>query len=388
MATRIQIRRDTSANWTASNPVLAVGEQALETDTGYMKMGDGSTVWSSLKYTSWRASGKKNALINAVGFPVNQRLATSFAGSTSTSSQAAYGLSDRWRFVAGTGATTLWTSGAPTPGAITGYAKNVIGFTRSNAGSTPSYMEQRIEDVSTFAGQQVTFSVLVDSTSGTVDFTLGLTQGFGVNSPTAATGSPSSDVTATSGTFTATTTPTVYSWTTTLASIAGQTLATNVPSIDYLAALISRPTTGNGPTTNLNVRAAQLEVGPVWTGWEVPARGEVSYQCYRYYYRLNAGSTAQWVCSWSYTGTTSGYGILLLPTPMRASPSTNVSNATHASVFTSGGPFAGVSGFSTSPGGAVESLRVTVVTGAATVGYGGYLYINNASGWLDAIAEL
>jgi len=52
MATRIQIRRDTSANWTASNPVLAVGEQALETDTGYVKMGDGSTVWSSLKYTS------------------------------------------------------------------------------------------------------------------------------------------------------------------------------------------------------------------------------------------------------------------------------------------------------------------------------------------------
>lgn len=50
MTTRMQIRRDTAANWTSANPVLASGEFGYETDTGYMKVGDGSTAWTSLSY--------------------------------------------------------------------------------------------------------------------------------------------------------------------------------------------------------------------------------------------------------------------------------------------------------------------------------------------------
>lgn len=50
MANRIQIRRDTAANWTSVNPVLAQGEVGLETDTGKMKVGDGGTAWNSLAY--------------------------------------------------------------------------------------------------------------------------------------------------------------------------------------------------------------------------------------------------------------------------------------------------------------------------------------------------
>ena len=50
MAERIQIRRDTAANWTNVNPVLADGELGWETDTGYIKVGDGTTVWTSLLY--------------------------------------------------------------------------------------------------------------------------------------------------------------------------------------------------------------------------------------------------------------------------------------------------------------------------------------------------
>jgi len=49
---RIQIRRDTAANWTAANPVLAAGEPAVETDTGKMKIGDGIRNWSTLPYES------------------------------------------------------------------------------------------------------------------------------------------------------------------------------------------------------------------------------------------------------------------------------------------------------------------------------------------------
>ena len=50
MADRIQIRRDTAANWASANPVLAVGEQGYETDTRKMKIGNGSSTWNALSY--------------------------------------------------------------------------------------------------------------------------------------------------------------------------------------------------------------------------------------------------------------------------------------------------------------------------------------------------
>jgi hypothetical protein len=45
-------RRDTAANWTAENPTLLAGEIGLESDTGYWKVGDGTTAWTSLAYVS------------------------------------------------------------------------------------------------------------------------------------------------------------------------------------------------------------------------------------------------------------------------------------------------------------------------------------------------
>lgn len=51
---QIQMRRDTATNWTSTNPTLAAGEFGLETNTGYTKIGDGSTAWTSLPYTHSR----------------------------------------------------------------------------------------------------------------------------------------------------------------------------------------------------------------------------------------------------------------------------------------------------------------------------------------------
>jgi hypothetical protein len=50
VVTQIQIRRGTAAQWTSTNPTLASGEQGFETDTGKMKIGNGSTAWNSLAY--------------------------------------------------------------------------------------------------------------------------------------------------------------------------------------------------------------------------------------------------------------------------------------------------------------------------------------------------
>ena len=50
MATRMQQRRGTAAQWTAANPVLAAGEIGFETDTNKFKMGNGSSAWTALQY--------------------------------------------------------------------------------------------------------------------------------------------------------------------------------------------------------------------------------------------------------------------------------------------------------------------------------------------------
>lgn len=48
----IQLRRDTAANWTSANPVLASGQPGVETDTIKIKIGDGATAWNALGYLS------------------------------------------------------------------------------------------------------------------------------------------------------------------------------------------------------------------------------------------------------------------------------------------------------------------------------------------------
>lgn len=67
---KIQVRRDTAANWTATNPVLAAGEAGLETDTGKVKYGNGSQNWSNLPYNAPQLS-------NDTPLPITNDLASS-----------------------------------------------------------------------------------------------------------------------------------------------------------------------------------------------------------------------------------------------------------------------------------------------------------------------
>lgn len=48
--TKIQVRRDTASNWTTNNPTPASGEICYETDTGKLKIGNGSTPYTNLPY--------------------------------------------------------------------------------------------------------------------------------------------------------------------------------------------------------------------------------------------------------------------------------------------------------------------------------------------------
>jgi len=53
---RIQLKRDTAANWAATNPILYAGEAGFELNTGKLKIGNGTTAWNSLSYLSSGAS--------------------------------------------------------------------------------------------------------------------------------------------------------------------------------------------------------------------------------------------------------------------------------------------------------------------------------------------
>lgn len=50
MTTRIKLRRDTAANWTAANPILSLGEPGYDTTNNKLKIGDGTSTWTQLDY--------------------------------------------------------------------------------------------------------------------------------------------------------------------------------------------------------------------------------------------------------------------------------------------------------------------------------------------------
>lgn len=77
MATRIQQRRDTTANWTATNPVLMPGEFGINLDDGTFRIGDGTTAYLSLPssgtgaygFALWIDSVAPPSSTNAQGLP-------------------------------------------------------------------------------------------------------------------------------------------------------------------------------------------------------------------------------------------------------------------------------------------------------------------------------
>lgn len=71
---RFKQRADTAANWAAKNPVLLQGEIGCESDTGNLKIGDGTKAWNDLAYVKEKlakvaTSGSYNDLSNKPTIP-------------------------------------------------------------------------------------------------------------------------------------------------------------------------------------------------------------------------------------------------------------------------------------------------------------------------------
>lgn len=62
MATQIKLRRDTTSNWSQSNPVLALGEPGFDTTENRLKIGNGVTRWNSLPWIADNPTSYNNLL--------------------------------------------------------------------------------------------------------------------------------------------------------------------------------------------------------------------------------------------------------------------------------------------------------------------------------------
>lgn len=79
MAVQIQYRKDTASNWTSTNPTLLSGEMGYETDTNRIKVGDGTTAWTSLAYLAVGGSvgaGFQNMVVQTTGTAASWSLPT------------------------------------------------------------------------------------------------------------------------------------------------------------------------------------------------------------------------------------------------------------------------------------------------------------------------
>ena len=68
MANRIQLRRDTTANWENINPILADGEPGYDIVTNEVRIGDGSTAWTGLTANTISGGGGTGTSLTNNGY--------------------------------------------------------------------------------------------------------------------------------------------------------------------------------------------------------------------------------------------------------------------------------------------------------------------------------
>ena len=271
---------------------------------------------SSLSFDGGSLSGFRNAIING-NFDIWQR-------GTSHSSNG-IGSADRWRLslstTTGSLTRTTFTLGqTDVPGEPTYFAKVVINSVAgaSNFGN----LQQYIEDVRTFAGQQVTISfwAKADATrSMSVDFA----QNFGTG------GSPSASVTGIGATkVTLTTSWQKITVTANIPSIAGKTLGSDGNSFMTQRLWFDAGSSFNSATDSLgqqsgtfDIAQVQVEAGPVATPFERRPIGTELALCQRYYFKASGLLTR----GFNYSSVTNDVFVSYqLPVTMRAAPTLSV----------------------------------------------------------------
>jgi hypothetical protein len=235
----------------------------------------------------------KNKIING-DFAINQR---NFSTITSTTVNTdAIGLDRFYNFNAGgTGSTTFsvqaFTAGAAPVAGYEGTQFLRIATSGQTDAGTLTRVEQKIEDVRTFAGQNITISFWAKANSGTPNIQANITQNFGTG------GSASVTTPATKQAIT--TSWARYSFTIAVPSVSGKTIGTQ-PSFLGVRISLSAGATFSSSTDTLGIQSntfdiwgVQAEAGSIATPFQTATgtlQGELAL-CQRYYWRYTGGAT-------------------------------------------------------------------------------------------------
>lgn len=334
--------------------------------------------------TSESATGKTKRLAAASLFPLRNAIINGGFGiwQRGTSFTATGYTSDRWRVALGSGAAITTSQQSHTLGQtdVPGEPTYFLRFNRTTTGSGDSTIEQRIESVRSFAGQQVTVSFYAKA-SAALSLQAKFTQNFGTG------GSPSGsvDTTISSG-YSVTTSWQRFVTTVSVPSISGKTLGSG--NNDFLSLVFTLPTSEG--TKSVDISNVQVERGPVATSFELrPVQTEVAL-CQRYYFRrTNSGNNGMISPIQAYS---SGgiFGMIILPGTMRTAPTCATSGASDFHAITSGGGATGnfttVDAFSAHGNDRIQ-VQMSGSSGL-TAGDCTSLVGSNSTGWFEADAEL
>jgi hypothetical protein len=276
--------------------------------TGGGTSGAVTVSFDQANYGGGQFAAGKNKIING-DFGIWQR-GTSFSNPSTTAYNA-----DRWLVEHdGTSATRTVSQQTFTPGTapVAGYEGTYYLQYAVSGGSSNTFqqIEQRIEDVRTFAGQTVTFSFWAKADAArTIDILVN--RNFGSGGSTADQSSFGSQLNIT-------TSWARYSVSATLSSVSGKTIGTS----SYLQ-WIMRFAAATAQT--IQIWGVQLESGSTATPFQTASgsiQGELAL-CQRYYYRRSANATNTYavLSDWGVgLGSTNAAVPVFSPATMRVSP--------------------------------------------------------------------
>lgn len=253
-------------------------------------------------------SGFRNKIING-GFNIWQRGTSQSAGG--------YGSADRWLLqFDGSSATRSMSQQSFTPGnTITGQEPQFfLRYNQSVAGSGATYniIDQRIEDVRTFAGQTVAVSFWAKADSART-LTTQIQQVFG-------TGGSSEVQAISTQTHSVTTSWQRFTYTATMASISGKTIGTN----SYIAFRFNFP---NNATFTFDIWGVQVEGNYQPTPFEQRPIGIELALCQRYYEKSydteTTPGTVTEVGAHRHSGSGNGSGRAFIPIRFKVEKRTN-----------------------------------------------------------------
>jgi len=326
----------------------------------------------------------KNKIING-DLTINQR------AFTSNTASGAFNFDRFFQLNGGSSGTLTVTPQTFTAGTapVAGYeATNFIRCITAAGVNTNTYalLEQKIEDVRTFAGQTVTASFWAKAGSGTPNISIELEQSFG---------SGGSASIFTSVTKTAITTSWArYTFTVAVPSISGKTIGTGnslILSI-WLSAgsdFNTRSNTTGLQNNTFDIWGVQIEAGSVATAFQTASgtlQGELAL-CQRYYQRLGANGNNMLYPGFN-NSTTELYTGIPLKVTMRTNPTITLPTvSSNFYVRVAGGSNVAVSAYSVI-GTNYDNVWLSFTSSGLTSGQGSGLVNQGSSTYMEFSAEL